>query len=184
MVSFPGCLVFGLAVAGLLTTGACQGSKEMTAQKTEAAAGLPQDSNMKAKATQQAANTFPGKRDAGPQIPPGTCRIVGKILAILPDRDPNRQTPCGQVPCRALVRVQRVLGYGAAFQPPLSQGQEIKIYFTFTLSPTGKYFPELTKPLPGLQVNSLFEADITGPPEPGNNQEGWFQVKAYDQADN
>ena len=156
----------------------------MTAQKTEAAAGLPQDSNMKAKATHQAANTFPGKGDAGLQIPPGTCRIVGKVLAILPDRDPNRQTPCGQVPCRALVRVQRVLGYGAAFQPPLSQGQEIKIYFTFTLSPTGKYFPELTKPLPGLQVNSLFKADITGPPEPGNNQEGWFQVKAYDQADN
>jgi hypothetical protein len=184
MVSFPGCLVLGMTVVWLLVAGACQGGKKTPGQKPEAAAGLLQDSIMKAKATRQAANDFPEKGQAGPQIAPGACRIVGKIVAILPDQDPNRQGPCGQVPCRALVQVQRVVGYGAAFQPPLTQGQEIKVYFTFTLSPTGKYFPELTVPLPGLRVNSIFEADITGPSEPGSCQEAWFRIKAYKPPDN
>jgi hypothetical protein len=178
MVSFPGCLWLG--VVWLLVAAGCQGGKSTPDQKTEAAAALPEKKKMKARASRQAAKTVAANPAAAPpRIPPGTCRLVGKVVAILPERDPDKQAPCGRVPCRALVRVQRIVGYGAAFQPPLAEGQEIKVYFTFTLSSTGKYFPELTTPLPGLQVGSIFEADMTGPPEPGTARESWFRVSDY-----
>lgn len=176
---FPsGYLVLGLIMIWLFMAGGCRCGKRMGHRKATATAGLPEDSSRTAKSRQPAA-TVPDKAVAPGQIPPGTCRIVGKIVAVLPARDPDPQSPCGQAPCRALVRVQRVIGYGVAFEPTLAEGQEIKLYFTFTLMPTEKYFPELTHPLPGLQVNGLFEANITGPPETGNKQQGWFQVKKY-----
>jgi hypothetical protein len=130
---------------------------------------------MKAPATPPPADAFP----APPQIPPGTCRLLGRIVTILPQRDPDPQAPCGRVPCRARVRIERLLGYGAAFHPPLAEGQEVKVYFTFTLSPTSKYFPELTSPLPGLRVGQRFEADMSGPAEPGAHQDTWYRVTVY-----
>jgi hypothetical protein len=184
MSAFPGSLLWGVAAA-LLLAGGCQGGKRSPNQKAATAVKMPEDSEdnadsqMRDKARRPVATPFPGKPGARQQLPPGTCRMAGQVMAILPDRDPDRQSPCGQVPCRALVRVQQVLGYGAAFQPPLVPGQEIKVYFTFTLSPTGKFFPELTAPLPGLQTGSIFEADLSALPRPDGGQPGWFQVKAY-----
>lgn len=177
---FPAGKWWGLALIGLLMAAGCQAGKRTPEQKPEAAAQRPQKSTREGKTTQQAAKAYPVSPGSQAQrIPPGTCRLVGKILAILPQRDADRQSPCGQAPCRARVRVQRILGYGAAFQPPLAEGQQIKVYFTFTLSPTGKYFPELASPLPGLRVGSVFEADITALTEAATTPQIWFRVTTY-----
>jgi hypothetical protein len=171
-VSFPRHFLFGAAAVGLLAAG-CQGPKKTSQQQAAA-----ENSTMAVEETRPETNAFPEGRS--PQrIPPGTCRLAGKVVAILPQRDVNKQAPCGQVACRALVRIERIAGYGAAFQPHLAAGQEIKVYFTFTLSPSGKYFPELTTPLPGLGVGSVFEADVTGPGDAGTQQEPWFRVTVY-----
>lgn len=178
---------WGLALLGLLLAAGCQGGKRTSEHKQETAAQQPETANQgpekgsrKAKATRQPAQAYPASPGVDARrIPPGNCRLVGKVVAILPQRDADKQSPCGQVPCRARVRVQRILGYGAAFQPPLAEGQQIKVYFAFTLSPTGKYFPELASPLPGLPVGSLFEADITAPAEPATAGKSWFRVTTY-----
>jgi hypothetical protein len=162
-ISFPEGLLLPLAVALLVAAG-CQGGRNAPGQQQQAAARLPEDSNMKAKATQQAAKAYPANpRDAPQSIPPGTCRLVGKVVAILDQRDADKLTPCGQVPCRARVRIERLVGYGAAFQPLLAAGQEIKVYFAFTLSPTGKYFPELATPLPGFRCPAPASPATTTP---------------------
>jgi hypothetical protein len=177
---FPAGRLWMLTLAGLLMAAGCQGGKYTPEQKSEAAGQLPEKKTMKAKTTRQPAQAYPVSPGAEAQrIPPGACRLVGKVVAILPQRDADKQAPCGQVPCRAQVRVERVVGYGAAFQPPLAEGQQIKVYSTFTLSPTGKYFPELATPLPGLPVGSLFEADITTLAEAATAQERWFRVTTY-----
>jgi hypothetical protein len=171
------CLRIGMMV-WLLAAAGCQGGRNTPEQQKEAAP-LPQDKKMKAQARRQAAQAFPGKPGEPPGIPPGTCRLVGRVVAVLPQKDPDKQAPCGRVPCRARVRIERLLGYGAAFHPPLAEGQEIQVYFTFTLSPTGKYFPELASPLPGLKAGSLFEADMTGPAAPAAIPDSWFRVGTY-----
>lgn len=178
MGSFPGWGIWGLMALGLWMTNGCQGGRKTRGQQEQAATGQLPDSPV-TKDTQQAARALPEKPGAERPIPPGTCRIIGKIAAVLPHREADPQAPCGQLPCQALVQVQRVVGYGAAFQPVLVPGQEIKVYFTFTLSPTEKYFPELNTPLPGLQPGNVFEADVSGPPEQGKGRQGWFKVNTY-----
>ncbi|KAA5549245.1 hypothetical protein [Adhaeribacter rhizoryzae] len=113
------------------------------------------------------------------RIAPGSCRLQGEIIAVLPTLEPNKNTPCGKVPCQAVVKVQRVLGYGSAFDKPLASGQEINVYFHFTLSPSARYFSELTKPLPGLKVGNIFQADMNRASDGITNKEGWFQVYSY-----
>ena len=113
------------------------------------------------------------------RIPPGNCRLVGKIVSVLTDLEPDKKAPCGQVPCRAVVKIRQILGYGAAFGQPLAKGQEIKVYFQFTLSPTNRYFPELTTPLPGLKTGSIFQADVKRAGEGASGQVAWFQVYRY-----
>lgn len=122
------------------------------------------------------------KTSFGQKIPdalsPGSCRLVGKIIAVLPDLDPDKSTPCGQVPCRAVFRVEQIIGYGSAFGKPLSKNQEIKAYFNFTLSPSKKFFPELTRPLPGLLPGDQFQADVRQVGDAPADA-SWLQVYSY-----
>jgi len=114
-----------------------------------------------------------------PRIAPNTCRIIGQLVSVQPELEPDTTTPCGQVPCKAMVKVLQVLGYGAAFGPPLPNGKEINAYFVFTLSPSETFFPELTNPLPGLKPGHIFQTDIKSIPENSGSSPKWYQVYAY-----
>lgn len=113
------------------------------------------------------------------KLPPNTCRIIGKVVAISPERDKDKNSPCGKAACKALVTVQQVLGYGAAFGDVLTEGQDINIHFTYTLGSTKQTFPQLTTQLPGLQIGSIFEADVKNNKDGAGGGNSVFLVNAY-----
>lgn len=94
-------------------------------------------------------------------IPPNHCRIVGTVVSIDPvsqSSDPN--DPCARVPCKAAIRVNRVLGYGSAFTKPLSPGNVISVQFAFTTGATKELFPSMASSYPGVQQGTSFQADV------------------------
>ncbi len=94
-------------------------------------------------------------------IEPNHCRIVGKIIEILPVKTTKNATrPCEKYPCQARVQVLQVLGTGVGFHTPLSINKNMTVKFAFTLQPTQKLFPELNQALPGLATGDKFQADI------------------------
>jgi hypothetical protein len=96
-----------------------------------------------------------------PQIAPSHCRLVGTIVSIDTTRSPNPQDPCAKAPCKAKVKITKILGYGAGFTSPLAEGREVEMTFTFTLAPTTKdLFPNLIATYPGLKTGDTFQADI------------------------
>jgi hypothetical protein len=96
-----------------------------------------------------------------PQIAPSHCRLMGTILSIDPSRSTNPQDPCAKAPCKAKVKITKILGYGAGFTSPLAEGREVEMTFTFTLAPTTKdLFPNLIATYPGLKTGDTFQADV------------------------
>jgi hypothetical protein len=96
-----------------------------------------------------------------PQVAPSHCRLVGTIVSIDTTRSPNPQDPCAKAPCKAKVKITKILGYGAGFTSPLAEGREVEMTFTFTLAPTTKdLFPNLIATYPGLKTGDTFQADI------------------------
>jgi hypothetical protein len=100
-------------------------------------------------------------------------------VAISPERDKDPVSVCAKAPCKAVVKVQKVLGYGHAFTETIAPDQEMNTYFTFSLQPSAKLFPDLTTPLPGLSIGSIFEADIAHNAEVAGNAAAWYQVNLY-----
>lgn len=126
---------------------------------------------------------FPVNSDKLPKnsdIAPGHCRIIGKVIAISPQPDASVEGVCGQTPCRAKVKLLKIIGYGHSFNQVLAENQEINVYFTFSLQPSKKYFPDMTTPLPGLKVGSSFQADISSSDEVGGTSVPWYQVDMYE----
>jgi len=113
------------------------------------------------------------------QIAPGTCRIVGKIVQILPEREADKNTPCGKAPCKALLQLQNVIGYGTGFIKPLAPEQEIKVFFSFTLQATEKLFPELHTPLPGVQVGDTILTDLQSITEHAASEAHLYKINLY-----
>lgn len=116
---------------------------------------------------------------AVPEIAPGHCRIIGKIIAISPEREANATGICAQTPCRAKVKIQKIIGYGHSFNQTLAVDQELNAYFVFSLKPTDKLFPDMTTPLPGLKIGSSFQADISPSAEVAGTTVPWYQVGIY-----
>ncbi len=93
------------------------------------------------------------------RIAPGRCRIVGTIASI--DSAMEASGPCSKAPCKALVEVDSILGYGSAFGNPIALHGRIEVHFAFTLAPTTKdLFPNMSASLPGLSVGSKFQTDL------------------------
>ncbi len=116
---------------------------------------------------QQGIQTPIGEREV--RIAPGRCRIVGTLVSI--DSTLEKGGPCLKAPCRGFVRVDSVLGYGAAFGNPVAVNERIDVRFAFTLAPTSReLFPNMTKQLPGLQVGTRFQADLESQNEFGNSE--------------
>lgn len=99
-------------------------------------------------------------------VAPQRCRIVGTLVGINQDLLKEGNGPCTKVPCRGIVRIDSILGYGSAFGNPLAIGQRVHMHFAFTLAPTTKdLFPNMTETYPGLDINSRFQADVESVPE-------------------
>jgi len=158
---------------------ACSYKNQQSAAQTSQAITATTKTQNQDKMKQVATASKPGPVNTSGQVAPGSCRLVGEIVAIQSQLAPDRTSPCGKVPCKATVKVKKVIAYGAAFKPPLTEGQEISVYFAFTLSPSAAYFPNLTTPLPGLEVGSLFQADLKNPAEGGAATPDWYQVFTY-----
>jgi len=112
-------------------------------------------------------------------VPPSHCRIVGKIVEVLPVKTSKEATqPCQKYACKAKVQVLKVLGIGSGFHSPLSLDKTILVKFAFTLQPTEKLFPELNKAMPGLTIGDKFQADVQALPSMGE-QGSSFTVHTY-----
>jgi hypothetical protein len=95
------------------------------------------------------------------QIAPNHCRISGTLSTIDSTRSPDPQSPCAKVPCKAKVKVNKILGYGSGFTNPLTEGSEVEMTFAFTLAPTTKeLFPNLDARYKGLKQGDTFQADV------------------------
>ena len=85
------------------------------------------------------------------------------------------------MPCRGIVRIDSILGYGSSFGNPLAVGQRVNVHFAFALAPTTKdLFPNMTETYPGLELNSRFRADVESPPEINTSADRiFYQVYDY-----
>ncbi|MDQ4140160.1 MAG: hypothetical protein M3142_06510 [Bacteroidota bacterium] len=147
---------------------------------------------MEADKPKNAENKMPGKKEV-PSLPlnqgiqqkattgiaPGHCRIIGKVIAISPQPESGEDGICGKTPCRAKVKIKKILGYGHSFNQTLAVEQEINAYFMFSLQPTAKLLPDMTTPLPGLKIGSSFLADISPSAEVAGTSVPWYQVGVY-----
>ena len=110
----------------------------------------------------------------------GKCRISATVVSIDPkiySDDPDQ--PCSKAPCRATIRVDEILGYGAGFNKTLGVGQELTVHFVFSLSPSQEVNRQLQLDLPGLQEGSNFIADLESAPVPGEEEE-IFSIYRYE----
>ncbi len=103
-----------------------------------------------------------------PQVAPNHCRLMGVIAAIDETRSTDRESPCAKAPCKAKVKITKILGYGSGFTTPLTEGNEVEMTFAFTLAPTTKeLFPNLTARYKGLKQGDTFQADVQSEPKLG-----------------
>lgn len=95
----------------------------------------------------------------GKQIAPGHCRIIGTLVAV--DSTLENEGPCSKAPCRGVVRVDSVIGYGSSFANPVAVAQRIDVRFAFTIAATTEeLFPNMTDRLPGLHIGERFQTDL------------------------
>jgi hypothetical protein len=100
------------------------------------------------------------------RVAPNKCRMVATVMAI--DSTLEKDGPCSKAPCRGIVRVDSIIGYGSAFGSPIAVNTEIEVRFAFTVAPTNKdLFPNLTQRLPGLRLGTRFQTDIESQHELG-----------------
>jgi len=127
--------------------------------------------------------SLPRRPDMDQQVmvAPQHCRIVGTLVGIDTELLKEGNGPCTKVPCRGIVRIDSILGYGSSFGNPLAVGQRVNVHFAFTLAPTTKdLFPNMTETYPGLELNSRFRADVESPPEMNTSADRiFYQVYDY-----
>lgn len=115
---------------------------------------------------------------AGETIPPNTCRLVATVISIDPTlKSGNDKDPCSKAPCFATVRVDSIVGYGAAFTKPLAVGNTISVTFAFTVAPTKEIIPSLSQSYPGVAKGTTFSADVIS--QQGLNDEVSYRIYEY-----
>ena len=93
-------------------------------------------------------------------IDPNNGLIEGEIIDILPAKKKRSQKLCNKFPCKAIVRINKVVGYGSSFPIIFSKGMEIKVFFAHSLEPSKEVLPNLKYNLPGLSTGAKFKAKI------------------------
>lgn len=102
------------------------------------------------------------KQEKKENISPGSLLIIGTVMEIDSSTDTsNPDSPCGKVPCNTVVKIDSVLGYGAAFGKPLVPQRDINLKFMFTTGMTSSdLFPNINENFPGVKVGSKFRGSI------------------------
>jgi hypothetical protein len=96
-------------------------------------------------------------------VSPNQCRILATVISIDSSyRSGNSSDPCSLAPCRAIVRVDSILGYGHSFARPLTVGETLAVTFAFTVAPTKNVLPRMTQSYPGVRVGSRIVTDAQG----------------------
>ncbi|RYZ46045.1 MAG: hypothetical protein EOP49_24085 [Sphingobacteriales bacterium] len=85
-----------------------------------------------------------------------SCKIKGKILSLIQEKDDDTTTVCGRFPCYARVQILEVTACGPAATSPFKVGDEVDMQFTPTLQPTKNLFPSMKPRYPGLRRGDLF----------------------------
>ncbi|MCZ6900604.1 MAG: hypothetical protein O7F74_10230, partial [Bacteroidetes bacterium] len=66
-------------------------------------------------------------------IPPQYCRLTGMIVEVEKIED-NQTRGCKKEPCYAIIKIEQVLGYGSSFPTTFQSGDEITVFFPFSLN--------------------------------------------------
>jgi len=95
------------------------------------------------------------------QTSPNSARIIATIIEIDSTfRTRQKGDLCSEYPCRAVIRIDSILGVGMGFPSDFRKGKKLPAIFKFTLMPTEKIYPGLDKHFPGLSLNSKFSTEI------------------------
>ncbi len=130
--------------------------------------------------TQSTQEKNPAAQIQPARISPGHCRIIGTLVGV--DSTLDVSGPCSKAPCRATIRVDSVLGYGAAFPKPIAVNSQIEVRFAFTVGPTtNELFPNLTERFPGVQLGNKFKTDVEAREAMGAANHGpFYTIYAYE----
>ncbi len=112
------------------------------------------------KAQKQSNDSLKAIPQATAPVPVNECRIAGTIIEIDSTLSTDDKSPCSRAVCNAVVKIDRVLGYGSGFTKVLAPGQTIPVHFNFTLAPSQKVLPKANVDLPGLTTGSTFVANL------------------------
>ena len=89
------------------------------------------------------------------------CKVKATVLSIDPVLDSLKpETPCGKVPCNALIRIDQIINMGQLCAPFVVVGSELKAYFRFSLSKTDSLFPDMKQHFTGLEKSDTFAASF------------------------
>ncbi|MFC6996971.1 hypothetical protein [Rufibacter roseus] len=67
-------------------------------------------------------------------VPVGHARVILAIEEKLASGKEIEGDPCSASSCRAKARVVQVQGFGAAFTDPITNGQQVEVYFPMTMA--------------------------------------------------
>lgn len=102
---------------------------------------------------------------AGETVPVGYCRVEAEVVSIDPAPDTaDPESPCATAPCRAEVRIIRIIGTGAAFTPMVTAGSTVAVRFATTTAATEALFPEMERHYPGVTVGERIVTDLAASP--------------------
>ena len=162
------CLTLSLLFVAAALPYACKTTQEEKSETSQTSRGATIETNPRP------------TRNASLHIPPDHCRVVATVIRIEPIvEETNDKNPCSRFPCRAIVRIDSLVGYGSAFPYPLAPGQQIPVTFALTLGPTKETFPRIFPPLPGLPISATFIADVRGSFALGETNPS-FSIVMYD----
>ncbi|MEN8120375.1 MAG: hypothetical protein ABFS35_08510 [Bacteroidota bacterium] len=99
-------------------------------------------------------------KQANQTIEPNNCIVKAEIIEIQPVKKNKLRRLCHRFPCKAIVKINEIVGYGSSFPVIFSKGTEIKVYFAHSLKPSKKVLPNLKYDLPGLLIGDKFKAKI------------------------
>jgi hypothetical protein len=96
----------------------------------------------------------------------GRCRIVGYIVSYTKPTQDNvnskNPNPCDIYPCKAKVQIVEILGCSPTAPKTLIKGDIVPMEFGYTMGPTNpNLFPKLKKHYQGMDLYSVFKADVT-----------------------
>lgn len=90
----------------------------------------------------------------------GNSIVLGRLTSKRMMDGVDQDSPCAAVECMGSFEILSFIQYGANFHGQIEEGQIVEALFDFTLSDTKNAFPELNEPLPGLNVDDYFEAEL------------------------